>query len=49
MTKHSLTPQARRAEDTSPARAETRKMDGTVALWPLAALVLTGIVALALI
>lgn len=49
MTKNFLSPQVRRAQDKSAARTETRKMDGTVAFWTLAALVLTGIVALALI
>ena len=55
MTKHTLTPQARRAEESSKARnrndarVETRQSDETLPLWQIAALVTAGIVLLALI
>ncbi len=44
-----LTPQARRAQDASRARVETRKIEDVLPLWQIAALVLTGVVLLALI
>jgi len=44
-----LTPKARRAQDASRARAETRKLDTAVPMWQIALLVCAGAVVLALI
>ena len=49
MDKKLLTPQARRTQDAPRARAKASQLNEGLPLWHIAALVITGVVLLALI